>query len=274
MQGAPAIYVVSDSIGETGELLARAAAAQFDGVQFEIRLRANCGDEEAVRAAVAEAASSGGLILYTMVVPEMRDLLSALAVESGVPAIDVMGPVVSALQRLTNRQPRNQPGLVHRLDEDYFRRVEAVEFAVKYDDGKDPRGVFRADVVLIGVSRTSKTPVSLYLAQRRYKVANIPLVPEVPPPAELFQIPAAKIVGLTVSPLQLAQIREERVRLIGLRGDANYASLQRILQELEYADGMFRRLGCPVVDATNKAVEETALRVIEIVRRGGQRHGG
>lgn len=263
------VYVVSDSIGETGELVAKAAVAQFDSGAIDIRRVPMCDNEEAIRGAVAQAAAERGAIIYTIVIPAMRDLLRAEAGRLGVPAVDVMGPVLETIGRVTDREPRYQAGLVHRLDEDYFRRVEAVEFAVKYDDGKDPRGVFRADVVLIGVSRTSKTPVSLYLAHRRLRVANIPLIPEVPLPEELFEVPAGKIVGLTVSPLQLAQIREERVKLIGLKGDANYASLQRILVELDFADQTFKRLGCPVVDATNKAVEETALRVLEIVRRSG-----
>jgi regulator of PEP synthase PpsR (kinase-PPPase family) len=138
---------------------------------------------------------------------------------------------------------------------------------VKYDDAKDPRGFLQADAVLVGVSRCSKTPVSMYLAHRRLKVANLPLVPEVPLPKEILTIPRDRIVGLRVDPMKLSQIRQERVRAMGLSRDRNYADLERILMELDYAETIFRRLGCPVVDVTNKAVEETAVRVLELIHR-------
>lgn len=262
------ILVVSDSIGETGESVARAAAAQFNGAETVIRRITRVSDAEDVAKVIEQAKSGPTLIVYTAAIPAVREMLRQATAEAGIPAVDVLGPVVDSLGQLLATTPRGQAGLVHRLDDDYFQRVEAVEFAVKYDDGKDPRGLFRADIVLIGVSRTSKTPVSLYLAQRRYKVANVPLVPEVPPPQELFQIPSHKVVGLTVSPEQLASIRQERIRAIGLRGDANYASMQRILDELDHAEAVMRRVGCPVVDVTHRAVEETAQRVLEIIRKG------
>jgi regulator of PEP synthase PpsR (kinase-PPPase family) len=160
------------------------------------------------------------------------------------------------------------PSLLHRLDEQYFRRVEAIEFAVKYDDGKEPRGLLHADVVLIGVSRTSKTPVSMYLANKRIKAANVPIVPEVEPPSELFRISSRKIIGLTVQPQSLLQIRQERLKSLGLTTDAEYASLSRIQKELAYADRLMAQLGCSVIDVTNKAVEETASRVLEDYYKG------
>lgn len=264
--------MVSDSIGETGELVARAAAAQYNSGCVEIRRFPLIDNPEAIREVVEQAVVEQGIICYTIVIPELRRLLGDEAEAAGVPAVDIMGPMMEALDKVTVQKPKFKAGLVHQLDDDYFRRIEAVEFAVKYDDGKDPRGCFRAEVVLVGVSRTSKTPVSMYLAHRRLKVANIPLVPEVPPPEELYQVPSGKIIGLTVSPLQLHSIREERLKTIGLKADANYASLERILLELDYAEAVFKRLGCPVVDVTNKAVEETAVRVLEIIKRG-QKHG-
>ena len=269
-KGHPVVYVVSDSIGETAELVARAATSQFNGGQVEIRRFPHIDSEDAIYEVIQAASVRKSMIAYTIIVPELRNLLKHHADLAGVLSVDIMGPMMEALGTLTGIEPKLQPGLVHKLDEEYFRRVEAVEFAVKYDDGRDPRGVFRADAVLIGVSRTSKTPVTMYLAHRRLKVANIPLVPEIPPPKELFEIPASKVVGLTVSPQELHDIREERLKTIGLRGDANYANLERILQELEYADVIFKRVGCPVVDATHKAVEETAVRVLEIINRGSR----
>ena len=158
-------------------------------------------------------------------------------------------------------------GMIHRLDEEYFKRVEAIEFAVKYDDGKNPIGFLKADIVIVGVSRTSKTPLSMYLAHKRIKAANLPLVPEVALPPELFQIPARKIVGLIIDPFKLNFIRSERLRSMGLDSNASYANIDRINEELTYARGVMRRLHCPVIDVSSKAIEETANLVLDIVKR-------
>lgn len=268
MSTRPIVFVVSDSVGETADLVARAAISQFGGSAVEIRRFPMVDDREAVREVIEAARRQPTLIVFTIIVPEVRAEMKTLTVQYGIPAVDVMGPMLDGLTKVLGRAPKLEPGLVHKLDEDYFRRVEAVEFAVKYDDGKDPRGFLRADVVLLGVSRSSKTPVSMYLAHRRIKVANLPLVPEVGVPKELFQVPSGKVVGLRVSPDKLHDIREERVRTLGLRSDANYSNMERILMELDYAEEVFRRVGCPVIDVTNKAVEETAVRVLEIINRG------
>lgn len=268
MADRPIVFVVSDSVGETADLVARAAISQFGTSPVEIRRYPMVDDLQAVREVVEAARLQTTLIVFTLILPDVRAELKALAKQFGIPTVDIMGPMLDGLSKVLGRAPRLEPGLMHQLDEEYFRRVEAVEFAVKYDDGKDPRGFLRADVVLIGVSRSSKTPVSMYLAHRRIKVANLPLVPEVPLPKELFLVPPSKVVGLRVSPEKLHHIREERIRTIGLRADANYCNMARILEELEYAEQVFRKVGCPIVDATNKAVEETAVRVLEIINRG------
>ncbi|MFZ5815180.1 MAG: pyruvate, water dikinase regulatory protein [Bacillota bacterium] len=264
----PVVFVVSDSVGETADLVARAALSQYGNAGVEIRRYPMVDDPTALREVVDAARQQPTLIVYTIIVPEVRQELRRLTEMWNIPAVDIMGPMLDGMSQLLGAPPRLEPGIMHRLDDDYFRRVEAVEFAVKYDDGKDPRGFLRADVVLVGVSRSSKTPVSMYLAHRRFKVANLPLVPEVSLPKELFLVPPHKVVGLRVSPEKLHQIREERVKTIGLRSDANYSNLERILLELEYAESVFKKVGCPVVDVTNKAVEETAVRVLEIINRG------
>ncbi|WP_328793925.1 pyruvate, water dikinase regulatory protein [Heliomicrobium gestii] len=262
------MYVVSDSIGETAEFVVRAAASQFDGHGFEIKRVPYVLDQSHIEDIIEEAAAHRSIIAYTLVIDEQREALLRLAQERQIPTIDVLGPTIERLQKLTNLKPAQKPGLLHQLDEQYFRKVEAIEFAVKYDDGKDPRGILHADMILIGVSRTSKTPVCMYLAHKRIKAANVPLVPEVAPPEELFQLPRRKVVGLTISPQLLNGIRTERLRALGLAGNADYASHQRILQELEYADSIMKRVGCPIIDVTNKAVEETAARVLEYYYRG------
>jgi hypothetical protein len=263
----PTVYILSDSVGETAELVAKAAASQYNGGQVEVRRIPYVNDEDTIRETVAEARENGGIIVYTIITPFLRELVRNLARRAHVPQADIMGPVMDAFAKVMQEDPKMEPGLVRRLDSQYFRRVEAIEFAVKYDDGKDPRGLALADMVLVGVSRTSKTPLSMYLANKMIKVANVPLVPEVQPPDELFEIGRDKVVGLTISPDQLFVIRKERLLALGLRHQSSYASLDRILKELEFSEGIMKKLGCPVFDVTNKAVEETAGRLLELIRR-------
>ena len=149
-----------------------------------------------------------------------------------------------------------------------LKKIEAVEFAVKYDDGQDTRGITYADIVILGVSRTSKTPLCMYLAHRGLKVANVPLVPEVKAPEEIFSLPRGKVVGLTVKPQVLHEIRTERLKTIGIGNKADYASFERILAELDYAEGIMKKIGCPIIDVSHKAVEETASKVLQIYYRG------
>ncbi len=264
----PVIFIVSDSLGETAEFVARAATSQFNHGQFEIRRIPYVNDHNVLEQVIEDAAAVPSIIAYTLVVSGLRDDLEAMAVAKGIPTVDILGPLMDVLTRATGAAPKMQAGLVHRLDEQYFNRIEAIEFAIKYDDGKDPRGLLYADVVLIGISRTSKTPVSMYLANKRLKAANVPIVPEVEPPAELFKIPRRKIIGLTIRSQPLTHIRQERLKTLGLTPDAEYGSLERINKEIQYSDQLMAQLGCPVIDVTNKAVEETASKVMEIFYRG------
>lgn len=261
------VFVVSDSLGETAELVARAAAIQFDSHRMEFVRVPYVEDARMLMGVFEHARTRPSLVVYTLVRPDLRKLVQEYSGRLGIPAVDVLGPLLEAMQKVAGFPPRLQPGLIRQLDEAYFRRIEAVEFAVKYDDGRDLRGLARADLVLVGVSRTSKTPVSLYLAQRGYKVANVPLVPEIPLPAELLALPRGKVVGLTIQPESLCAIRSERVKAMGLNGPARYADPDRVREELAYAREVFRQLGCPVVDVTYRAVEETANRVLEAMRR-------
>ncbi|WP_205668505.1 pyruvate, water dikinase regulatory protein [Ammoniphilus sp. CFH 90114] len=266
----PTVFIVSDSVGETAEVVVKATASQFDGHAIDIRKFPYVEDEGTINELVLAAKELKAIIAFTLVIPELRTHLKNTAKEQGVTAVDIMSPMIEAMEGVVRKKSKNQPGLVRQLDEEYFRKVEAIEFAVKYDDGRDPRGLLRADVVLIGVSRTSKTPLSMYLANKRYKVANVPLVPEVEPPEELFMIPVKKCIGLTISPDQLNMIRRERLKALGLASQANYASLERIMQELEYAEKVMKRIGCPVINVSNKAVEETSNLILEIIRKRSQ----
>ncbi|MGG4000132.1 pyruvate, water dikinase regulatory protein [Anoxybacillus kestanbolensis] len=261
------VYVVSDSAGETAELVVKAAASQFQGALVQFRRVPYVEDVGTLSEVVTLAKMNRGIIVFTLVIPEMRQFLLAEAAREGVPVYDIIGPLIEQMEQLFQMAPRCEPGPVRVLDEDYFRKIEAIEFAVKYDDGRDPRGILRADIVLIGVSRTSKTPLSQYLAHKRFKVANVPIVPEVDPPEELFQVSPKKCFGLKISPEKLNEIRRERLKSLGLDDRAIYANIDRIKEELQYFDEIVKKIGCEVIDVTNKAVEETANVIMNIMRK-------
>ncbi|RDI43995.1 hypothetical protein DFR59_10357 [Falsibacillus pallidus] len=262
----PIIYVVSDSVGETAELVTKAAISQFNGSSAVIKRIPYIEDLSHVDEVISLAKLNHGMIAFTLVKPEIRNYMNKRSEEEGLFAIDIIGPLMDKFGELCGKKPLNEPGLVRKLDDDYFKKVEAIEFAVKYDDGRDPRGILRADIILVGVSRTSKTPLSQYLAHKRLKVANVPLVPEVDPPEELFQVPPEKCIGLKISPEKLNEIRKERLISLGLNDKASYANLERIRQELVYFDKVAGKIGCTVIDVTNKAVEETANIIINHIQ--------
>lgn len=252
------VFVVSDSVGETAEFVTRAVITQFNGGYIEIKRHSKVRDAEDIEAVIRMAKQGHSIIAYTIVIPSLKAYLDKRATEEGIIAVDLLNPLMEAFKQKFQKQPKNKPKLLRQLDDEYFRKIEAIEFAVKYDDGRNPRGLFRADIVLVGVSRTSKTPLSMYLANKGYKVANVPLVPEVSPPEELFMVPRSKCVGLIITPDKLNRIREERIKNLGLNSGAKYASLERILEELDYAEKIMKRIGCQVINVSNKAIEETA----------------
>lgn len=262
----PIVYIVSDSVGETAELVVKAAASQYDLSNIDLRRVPYVEDKQTIKEVVAVAKETDAVIAHTLVVPEIKDYLIEEAKREQVRIVDIIGPMIQELEHLYRKVPRNEPGLVHQLDEDYFRKVEAIEFAVKYDDGRDPRGILKADIVLIGVSRTSKTPLSQYLAHKRLKVANVPIVPEVEPPEELYKVNPSKCIGLRIQPDKLNHIRKERLKALGLDDQASYAKMDRIQQELDYFNKVVDQLGCMVIDVSNKAVEETANVIVNIYK--------
>jgi [pyruvate, water dikinase]-phosphate phosphotransferase / [pyruvate, water dikinase] kinase len=263
----PIIYVVSDSVGETAELVTKAAISQFNGSDLTIKRFPYVEDKFNIDEVLSLAKMDQGMIAFTLVKPEIRSYMAEAAARENIYAIDIIGPLMDRIQSICGETPLYEPGLVRKLDDDYFKKVEAIEFAVQYDDGRDPRGILKADIVLVGVSRTSKTPLSQYLAHKRLKVANVPLVPEVDPPEELFQVSPSKCFGLKISPEKLNNIRRERLISLGLSDNASYANLERIKSEISYFDQIVTKIGCPVVDVTNKAVEETANVIFDLYRR-------
>jgi hypothetical protein len=261
---------LSDSLGETAEMVARATASQFNTGTFDIIRVPYINSIQQIEEIVQEAVKHSSVICHTMVSQHLREALLEQAKCYDIPTIDIMGPMIHAVQRVSGLTPKLKPGLVHKLDKDYFKRVEAIEFAVKYDDGKNPWGLLKADIVIIGVSRTSKTPLSMYLAHKKLKVANVPMVPEVAPPEQLFEVSPGRIVGLIINPDKLNGIRAERLKTMGLGPSASYANTERIREELEYARRIMGKLQCPVIDVSNKAIEETANKIMEIARKNCQ----
>ena len=263
------VFVVSDSVGETGVNAVKAVVSQFRP-KFEnvdIRRFPHIKTIAHIEKVVHLAKKKHAAIVYTLVEKDMRKALYNIAVENGVPAIDLLGPMMELIESSVDERPLEQPGIVHQLDASYFEKIEAIEFAVKYDDGRDPRGLLLADVVLVGVSRTSKTPLSQYLAHKSLKVANVPLVPEVEPPEELYMVDPKKCFGLVISPEKLNNIRKERLIALGLTEDAVYAQHRRIEQEIQHFYSVVNKVGCTVIDVTNKAVEETANKIIDILEQ-------
>lgn len=259
MMTKPVIYLLSDSLGETAEKVIKSALLQFGGpANYDLVREPYTDSKYKIHQVLHTINREQDIVGYTLVNSELRQYMMRKAVELQIEAIDILGPMMEAMERRFKMKPHMTPGLSHRLDEAYFKRVEAIEFAVQYDDGRDPRGLQQADIVLVGVSRTSKTPLSQYLAHKSFKVANVPIVPEVEPPKELFETDPSKCIGLKISIEQLNDIRRERLKALGLKEDAKYATADRIKKELEYFDEIVGRLGCPVIDVSNKAVEETA----------------
>src|SRR6056297_3069290 len=252
------ILAVSDSIGETAEQISRAVLRQFDIDNQNIIRFSHTDEIEKIDKILKEAEKLNAVIVFTIVVDELKKYMIEKSKEKNIIAIDVITPLMNPLIEHFGLKPKKTPGLLREMDERYFKRVEAIEFAVKYDDGKSTKGIKEADIVLIGISRTSKTPLSMYLANNNIKVANFPLVPEVEPPQEIFEINRKKIVGLTAKPEHLNRIRKERLKALGLKDNASYADLNRIVEELEYSSDLMKKIGCKTIDISDKAIEETA----------------
>ena len=186
---------------------------------------------------------------------------------SGVPAVDLLGPVLAKVAEVLRVRPRSQPGLLHAISDDYFRRIEAVEFAVRHDDGANVAGLVGADLVLVGISRSSKTPLSMYLAQLGYKTGNVPIVPGVQPPRELPELDPSKVFGLSIDPEMMLTVRQERIRSLGVPA-SDYVDMESVLVETRRARRIFQQYGWRVVDVSGRAVEENAARILQLMDAG------
>lgn len=264
------IFAVSDSIGETAGQVAIAAASQFKE-KIEVRRIPYIKSLEDVTDFMKSIEEHQNVIVVsTIITVNVREFLTQKCIEKNINIINVLGPIINIASTMLNTHPDYNPGAVWKTDETYFKRIEAIEFAIQYDDSKDYRGLKNADVVLLGLSRTSKTPLCMYLANKGIKAINVPLVPEVGVPDELFEVNRRKIFALMIDPLQLIEIRKRRLDAYHrISSQIQYASDERILEELEFADKIIKRLGCRTIDVTQRAIEDTALIIMDSLGYSG-----
>jgi regulator of PEP synthase PpsR (kinase-PPPase family) len=264
---APPIYVVSGGLGASGEQLARTALAQFQDADVPIVVVPHVRDVPDIQSAVNQAAACNGTIVHTLVDARLRQAMIDIARDHNVAAIDLIGHLLSRLTSVLEREPAGTPGLYRQLREAYFQRIEAIEFAVAHDDGRNPQDLRLADIVLAGVSRVGKTPLAMYLSVLGWKVANVPLVGGIDPPTELLAADRRRVVGLTIKLEQLLNHRVRRQARMGIARNAPYSRPDTMADELETTLRFFRRNGFAVVDTTDKPIEESADEVIAAVSR-------
>jgi [pyruvate, water dikinase]-phosphate phosphotransferase / [pyruvate, water dikinase] kinase len=264
------VYVVSGGVGASGTQLVHTALAQFPNSQVLVIPIGSVRQVEQIETALTQAQSTGGTVAHTLVDPVLRQMLIDRAQELGIAAIDLMGPLLARLSHVLGREPLIEPGLYRRLNKAYYDRVEAIEYTMAHDDGKDPSGWEKAEILLLGISRTGKTPLSLYLSVLGWKVANFPLVPEMEPPSSLFAVEPSRVVGLTIEPGQLILHRQKRQSRLGVTGASQYVDPEAVYEEVKAAVRFFRKNGFAVVNVTDKPVESTADEVLRILARSAK----
>ncbi|SEM65495.1 hypothetical protein SAMN05216431_10640 [Ligilactobacillus sp. WC1T17] len=257
------VFIISDSLGETGNNLAQAAMVQFPNAAFKVQRYPLIKTISILTGIMHRAKRQEAIVVHTFSDNKLSDFANQFCQKNGLYVIDAMSNLINILAKRTGQTPLHKAGINHNTDKEYFKRIEALEFAVTYDDGKDPSGFLKADIVLLGVSRTSKTPLSLYLANHGYKVANLPLVPKTHIPDEIYKVDPKKIFGLTNDPSILNNIRRERMIAYGLNPDTTYSNVENIQAELDFALDLYKKLGCPIINVANKSIEETATIITE-----------
>ncbi|KPF73725.1 phosphate kinase [alpha proteobacterium AAP81b] len=260
------LHLVSDSTGETLESIAKAGLARFEGVESVKHFWPMVRSEGHLDRVLEEIAKRPGLIIYTLVDGAVRERLEQRCAAMGLPLVSPLDPTISALSDLLGQTATRRPGRQHIMDQAYFRRVDAINYTMAHDDGAGQDDWEDADIVVAGVSRSSKTPTAIYLANRGYKTANIPLVIESPPPAMLFELKSPLVVGLTTAPERLMMIRRNRLISLGKLPDSDYVDLGRIETEVAFARRLFADHDIPVIDVTRRSIEETAAAIINLVQ--------
>jgi regulator of PEP synthase PpsR (kinase-PPPase family) len=267
------LYIISDGTGETAEKLLRAALHQFRGYLVHVIPFPHVTTETQLKSILEQAKKKEAMVVSTLVSGDIRTKLEEMAAQLRIRHTDVIGSLLAQLSIYLRAQPQGLPNQMHQVNDEYFRRIEAVEFTVRGDDGKNPRMLNEADIILLGVSRTSKTPLSVFLAHKGYKVCNIPIVLHQKLPPSLFEIDERRIFSLTIDAEVLQQIRKQRLKTMRVQSKSSYSSMGYILEELEWADDLYRANPTwPVIDVTQKAVEETAAVVLNILSDRGLTH--
>jgi regulator of PEP synthase PpsR (kinase-PPPase family) len=261
------VIVISDGTGETASAITRAAMTQFQDKEIFFTRYKNIRTKEQINAIFQEAAIHHDIVVYTIVSVELRSYIAELSKRDHVRSVDVMGPLLSVFSNFFEAEPNYRPGLLHEVNDQYFKRVAAIEFTLNHDDGRNINSLEETDVVLVGISRTSKTPLSMYLSLEGIKTVNVPIVMGVPLPEKIFQIDQRKIFGLTIDSDELFRIRKNRLSRLGLANDeGDYADLSKVTQEIEWANRIFsENKRWPVFNVTGKALEETAAEIIKLL---------
>ena len=258
------VHLVSDSTGETLVGISRATCAQFPHTSPIEHLHALVRSENQLEKSLKSIEDFPGIVFYTLVNRDRRQALEARCTELNIPAVSILDPSLAALGRYLGAPMSSEIGAQRSLDREYFSRIGALDFAMSHDDGKNIEGLKDADIILLGISRTSKTPTCIYLANRGLKAGNIPLVPNVPPPAQLQSYKTPLIVGLISSPDRIVEIRRQRLNLLGQDGSTNYVNMEDVRTEMIEAKRLFNRNKWPIVDVSRRSVEETAARIINL----------
>lgn len=261
------IIIISDGTGETATAISRAIMTQFPEREVFFTRFKNVRTNEQVDAIFTEAAIHHDLIIYTIVTSELRDYIGVVARNRHVRALDLIGPALTAFSNYFEQEPMSQPGLLHAVNDEYFNRVAAMEFTLNHDDGRNLESLSLADVVLVGISRTGKTPLSVYLSQHGVKVVNVPLVQGTQIPEGLFKIDQRRVFALTIDPDALLEIRKKRLSTLGAASHTgDYADQSKVLEELEWANNIFKEnKRWPVFNVTEKAIEETASEILRLL---------
>jgi len=263
------IYLVGEGTGETINKIAKAALVQFSRENFEVKSFFLVKDRQYISRITKNAVEDRALIAFSIVEPSLRDFLIKEAQRRGLKAIDVIGDFIMQFSIFLGEKPMEIPGRQYILDEDYFRRIDAINFAVKHDDGKLPQGLKDADIILVGLSRTGKTPLSTYLANQGWKVANVPIHPDMDSPQELFQVNQRKVFGLIINVESLVKLREARLEQLGLMPYAKYADSIQVEEEIEWSTEFFKHHpSWRVIDVSNKAIEEISASIIRVYQTG------
>lgn len=267
------LHLVSDSTGETVGVVARAALVQFEDVKAIEHLWSTVRTERQLERVLSAIEAEPGIVMFTLLSPLLRARLRNACEKLEVPCIAVLDPVLGSLAMYFGTEGSGQPGRQHALDSDYYQRIDAMNFVLQHDDGQATRDLNEADIVLVGVSRTSKTPTCIYLANRGIKAANVPLVPGCPTPDELLNATKPFIVGLTNDPQRLVQIRRNRLRMIEENSETEYIDIGAVRSEVDQAKRLFEAQGWPVIDVTRRSIEETAAAIMQLYNERRQRIG-